>query len=51
MLTGSPQAQVTIHKWCGPIRIRLAVGLQRLVVPTDGTGNSTRVTMDRAAIL
>jgi len=50
MLPGSPQPQVTIHKWYGPTRLRLAVGLHRLTVPTDGTRNSTCVTMDRAAI-
>jgi len=51
MLPGSPQTQVTIHKWYGAIRTKLAVGLRRLLVPTDGTANSTCVTMDRAAML
>ena len=49
MLPGSPQPQVTTLKQCGLIRIRLAVDLQRLMIPTDGTTNSTHVTMDRAA--
>ena len=51
MLPGSPQAQVTTPKYCGPIRIRLAVGLQLFQVQTAGTTNCTCVTMDRVAML
>jgi hypothetical protein len=51
MLPGSVPAQVTTPKQCGPLRIRLAVGLQHMQVLTAGTANCTPVTMDRAAIL